>query len=257
MTTTGEVLSHNIAVPPSRCPNIVAWLTGGHDGEDDAQALAFYLPQFHPIPENDEWWGKGFTEWTNVTRAKPLFPGHYQPHVPGELGYYDLRVPEVREAQADLAREHGIYGFVYYHYWFNGKRLLERPFEEVLASGSPDFPFALCWANEEWTRNWDAQTGTVLMAQDFGDEDDLAHIRYLATAFEDDRYIRIDGRPLMLVYRPRSSRTQADVRHLARGGEEARHPRPLPLLRRELGSTPGGPEAFGMDASVGFMPTHG
>ncbi len=170
-------------------------------GRPRTKALAFYLPQFHPIPENDEWWGPGFTEWANVARARPRYPGHYQPHVPGELGYYDLRVPEVREAQAALAREHGISGFVYYHYWFHGKRLLERPFEEVLESGSPDFPFALCWANEEWTRNWDAMTGTVLMPQEYSEEDDLAHIRYLIRAFQDPRYIRIDGRPLLLVYR--------------------------------------------------------
>ncbi|MDA8148219.1 MAG: glycoside hydrolase family 99-like domain-containing protein, partial [Actinomycetota bacterium] len=165
------------------------------------RALAFYLPQFHPIPENDEWWGKGFTEWRNVARARPLFPGHYQPHLPGELGYYDLRVPEVREAQAALAREHGIDGFVYYHYWFHGRRLLERPFDEVLASGRPDFPFALCWSNEPWTRGWD-QRGTVLVPQRFSPGDDLDHIRWLATAFGDDRYVKIDGRPLFLVYRP-------------------------------------------------------
>ena len=167
-----------------------------------AKALAFYLPQYHPIPENDEWWGKGFTEWANVAKAQPLYPGHYQPHLPGELGYYDLRVPEVREAQADLARDHGISGFVYYHYWFHGRRLLNRPFDEVLASGSPDFPFALCWANEEWTRNWDGQSGRVLIRQEYSDADDLAHIRWLATAFADSRYITIDGKPLMLVYRP-------------------------------------------------------
>ncbi len=222
------------------------------------KALAFYLPQYHPIPENDEWWGRGFTEWTNVTRAKPLFPGHYQPHVPTELGYYDLRIPEVRQAQADLAAEHGIHGFVYYHYWFNGKRLLERPFEEVLASGSPDFPFALCWANEEWTRNWDAQTGTVLMAQEFGDEDDLAHIRYLATAFEDPRYIRIDGRPLMLVYRPQKL---PDARRtFAIWREEAKRlgfPDLYLCYVESWGPPDGGPEAFGMDATVGFMPTYG
>jgi 2-polyprenyl-3-methyl-5-hydroxy-6-metoxy-1,4-benzoquinol methylase len=231
---------------------------GTGSARNTPKALAFYLPQYHPIPENDEWWGKGFTEWTNVTRAKPLFPGHYQPHVPSELGYYDLRIPEVREAQARLAADHGISGFVYYHYWFNGKRLLERPFEEVLASGSPDFPFALCWANEEWTRNWDAQTGTVLMPQDFNDEDDLAHIRYLATAFEDPRYIKIDGRPLMLVYRPQ--KLTEPKRTFGIWRDEAKRlgiPGLYLCYVESWGPPPGGPEAFGMDASVGFMPVTG
>jgi len=228
---------------------------GGSSDKVTARALAFYLPQFHPIPENDEWWGKGFTEWSNVTRAKPQYPGHYQPHVPGELGYYDLRVAEVREAQAELAREHGIHGFVYYHYWFNGKRLLERPFDEVLRSGSPDFPFALCWANEEWTRNWDASSGTVLAPQAYSEADDLDHIRWLATAFQDDRYIKVDGRPMMLVYRaehlPDAKRTFAVWR------EEAKKlgiPDLYLCYVESHGPPRGGPEAFGMDASVGFMP---
>jgi hypothetical protein len=219
------------------------------------KALAFYLPQFHPIPENDEWWGTGFTEWNNVMKARPLYPGHYQPHVPGELGYYDLRVPEVRAAQAELAKSHGLSGFVYYHYWFHGRRLLERPFNEVLASGEPDFPFALCWANEEWTRNWDAQTGRVLMPQEFSDADDLAHIRWLATAFADDRYIKIDGRPLMLIYRvgqlPNPERTAEIWRTEA---QRLGFPDLYLCWVESWGRPPTRPELYGMDATVGFMP---
>src|ERR1700726_942543 len=163
--------------------------------------IAFYLPQFHPVPENDEWWGKGFTEWTNVAKAKPLFRGHHQPQLPGDLGFYDLRVPEVREAQAKLAREHGIYGFCYYHYWFSGRRLLERPFNDVLASGKPEFPFCLCWANENWTRLWDGRDEEILMTQEYSVEDYRAHLRGILPALHDKRYIRIGEKPIFLVYR--------------------------------------------------------
>ena len=151
------------------------------------RVVAFYLPQFHPIPENDRWWGPGFTEWTNVTRARRLFAGHHQPHLPADLGFYDLRVPEVRELQADLARAYGISGFCYYHYWFNGRRLLNRPFDEVLAAGRPDFPFCLCWANENWTRAWNGSDRDILMPQAHSDEDDRAHIEHLLRAFTDRR----------------------------------------------------------------------
>ena len=164
--------------------------------------VAFYLPQYHPIPENDAWWGKGFTEWTNVTKARPVFRDHYQPHLPADLGFYDLRVAESRDAQAALAREYGVQGFCYFHYWFNGKRLLERPFNEVIASGRPDFPFCLCWANESWSRRWLGEERDVLMEQTYSQEDDLVHADWLGHAFADNRYIRVGGRPLLLVYRP-------------------------------------------------------
>src|SRR5215207_10633955 len=168
------------------------------------KTIAFYLPQFHPIPENDVWWGKGFTEWTNVVQARPLFPGHYQPRLPADLGFYDLRLPEVRQAQANLAKEYGIYGFCYFHYWFKGRRILERPFDEVLASGHPDLPFCLCWANHTWTRKWNTQTMGRLIVQEYSEDDDKNHIRWLLRAFQDERYIKIGDRPLLLIYRAQS-----------------------------------------------------
>jgi len=168
--------------------------------------LATYLPQFHPIPENDAWWGKGFTEWTNVGKAKPLFRGHYQPRVPADLGYYDLRLPEVRQQQADLAKEYGVEGFCYWHYWFgNGKRLLEMPFNEVLNSGKPDFPFCLSWANHSWQDKQFSKEGTdrLLIEQTYGGEGDyIAHFYALLPAFKDKRYIRVDDKPLFQIYLP-------------------------------------------------------
>jgi lipopolysaccharide biosynthesis protein len=169
--------------------------------EPRTRVVAFYLPQFHPVADNDRWWGPGFTEWRNVVTARPQFAGHHQPHAPSDLGLYDLRVPEVRAAQADLARAHGIAAFCYYHYWFEGRRLLERPFDEVLASGQPDLPFCLCWANERWTRAWDGRDSSVLVEQTYSDADDRAHARWLMRAFSDERYLRVDGRPVFLVYR--------------------------------------------------------
>lgn len=218
------------------------------------RAIAIYLPQFHPVPENDEWWGKGFTEWTNVAKSKPRFPGHYQPQLPADLGFYDLRLAETRQQQAEIARHYGIEGFCYYHYWFNGRRILERPFQEVLASGQPDFPFCLCWANENWTRRWDGQDKEVLLKQEYGEQDDRDHIRALAPAFADVRYIRVDGKPVFIVYRtdllPDVQRTVATWRDEARQvgiGE-------LYLLRMNTWAPHPDPQTLGFDAAVEFQP---
>jgi lipopolysaccharide biosynthesis protein len=167
------------------------------------RALAIYLPQYHPIPENNNWWGNGFTEWRNVVKGKKIIEGQYQPHLPLDLGYYDLRLPEIREAQVQLAKKNGIAGFCYYHYWFNSKRLLEMPLNEVLTSQKPDFPFCICWANENWSRNWDGRSENILLNQNYNEEDDIDHIKYLCeNVFNDSRYIKVNGKPVFIIYRP-------------------------------------------------------
>jgi lipopolysaccharide biosynthesis protein len=222
---------------------------------DLPRLIAFYLPQYHPIPENDEWWGKGFTEWTNVVKAKPLFPGHYQPHVPADLGFYDLRLAEARQAQADLAKEYGIYGFCYYHYWFHGKRLLERPFNEVLVSGQPDFPFCLCWANESWSRTWDDRGQVSLIEQRYSQEDDRQHIRWLARAFSDKRYITVDGKPLLLVYRASTLPDPQSTTSIWRREAQRYGIKDLYLCRVECGPREReDPASLGFDAAVEFQP---
>jgi hypothetical protein len=217
--------------------------------------IAIYLPQFHPIPENDQWWGKGFTEWTNVVKGLPRFKGHYQPHLPADLGFYDLRLPEIRKQQAELAREYGIYGFCYYHYWFNGRRILERPFQEVFESNEPDFPFMLCWANENWTRIWDGGENSVLLKQEYSAEDDIKHINALIPYFKDRRYIKIDGRPVFAIYKdslfPDIKKTVAAFKSECKKQGIDLY---LCKFERNEGTIPGDPASLGFDAAIEFQP---
>ncbi len=222
---------------------------------DALRAIAFYLPQFHPIPENDRWWGQGFTEWTNVTRARPIFAGHYQPHLPADMGFYDLRVAQTRRQQAELAAHYGIHGFCYYYYWFAGKRLLETPVEAMRASGEPDFPYCLCWANENWTRRWDGADKEVLIAQNPSRADDERLIRELLPHFRDPRYIRVNDRPLFMVYRIGDLPDVAATAELWRTIAQQEGVGDLYLCAAKTYDT-GDPTFYGFDAVVEFPP-HG
>lgn len=225
---------------------------------NNVRCIAFYLPQFHAIPENDKWWGRGFTDWTKVTTAQPNFIGHYQPRVPADLGYYDLNVQEVLEKQAALARRYGIEGFCFYYYWFGGKRLLEIPIERMLKEGCPDIPFCLCWANENWTRRWDGKDDDILIGQAHSESDDYAVIKDLMRYFRDKRYIRIDGRPLILVYRvpqfpdfaTTSQRWREACRSEGMGEIYIAMVESFDFMGREAH-----PNEFGCDAAVEFPPT--
>jgi hypothetical protein len=223
---------------------------------DRPLVVAFYLPQFHPVPENDAWWGRGFTEWTNVVQARPLFEGHYQPHLPADVGFYDLRVPEVRELQADLAASHGVDAFCYYHYWFGGRRVLHRPFDEVRSSGRPSLPFMLCWANENWTRAWDAGTHEILLEQSYDAEERADHLAYLIDAFRDERYLRIDGRPAFGIYRisalPDAEGFVAELRQAAKEAGIG----DLHIIKFDAHGNLDDPAATGCDVSAQFFP-HG
>lgn len=217
-----------------------------------AKLLAFYLPQFHRIPENEAWWGKGFTDWTNLLRAVPRFAGHLQPRVPRDLGFYDLADPEVLRRQIVLARGAGLHGFVFYHYWFNGKRLLEKPLENLLADVTLDFPFCVMWANENFTRRWDGLEREILLAQEYLPQDDDALIDGFARFFDDPRYVRVDGRPLLMIYRanliPNAARRIAVWRKLF----AARGKNPLIVMAQSIGDHD--PTPYGLDGAVEFPP---
>lgn len=221
--------------------------------EPAVKLIAFYLPQFHPFAENDKWWGKGFTEWTNVGKAKPNYENHTQPHCPIHFGYYDLRIAEVQEEQAKLAKEYGIHGFSYYFYWFDGKTLMESPLKAMLANKRVDMPFCLTWANENWSRRWDGLENDVLIAQNHSQEDSLAFIRHLIPYFKDSRYIRIDNCPVLIVYRPNII---PDIKETANIWREEMIKNGIPGIYLISAQTFGikSPEPFGFDASVEFPP---
>ncbi len=219
------------------------------------RAIAFHLPQFHPIPENNEFWGEGFTEWINVTQAKPRFKKHYQPQLPDDLGFYDLRLEESRLAQEEYAKIYGLTGFCYYHYWFQGKKVLNQPLDRKLGNKKEDLPFMICWANENWTRNWDGQNNQVLLEQKYSKEDDINHFEEFLRFFKDNRYINIDGKPVLMIYRtalfPDIAVTASIWRDLAlKNGFSG-----LYLIAvKGINDVQVNPTSYGFDAIVDFQP---
>ncbi len=252
----GLVISERMPSAFAAIETAATWTTQAGDREispSDVKLIAYYLPQFHPIPENDAWWGKGFTEWTNVRRARPNYDEHYQPHVPAELGYYDLLDPTIRARQAALAQAHGVTGFAYYHYWFRGKRLLQQPLDAVLRLKQPNFPFCVFWANESWSRRWDGGNHEALITQHHDLADDRAFIEHLLPFFDDPRHIRVQGRPLLMIYR-------VDIFPNARATVQLwadvckAHGVPPPYLVKADTGQSDPPSRYGFDASVEFPP---
>jgi GT2 family glycosyltransferase len=257
MAETDAEISKRKRIAANRQTLLTRW--AGVLGRHDLRTIAFYLPQYHPIKENDLWWGKGFTEWSNVGRAKPNYVGHNQPRTPADLGYYDLRIPDVMEAQAALARRYGVTGFCYYYYNFDGARLLEQPLERMLETGKPDLPFCLCWANENWTRRWDGRDNEILMGQSYSDAAMVRLADDVARYFRSPNYIRIDGKPLFLVYRvkemPNPKRVTGAWRHRCRAigiGEIC-----IAMVESfDLSPQPEPPQPYGCDITIEF-PAHG
>ncbi|OYV33523.1 MAG: hypothetical protein B7Z80_23820 [Rhodospirillales bacterium 20-64-7] len=218
--------------------------------------IAYYLPQFHPIPENDEWWGRGFTEWTNVTKALPRFEGHYQPHLPGGLGFYDLRLADTLRDQAALAQKYGVSAFCFHYYWFHGKRLLETPLQNLLDNPDINISFCINWANETWSRRWDASNNEVLIHQKYSIEDDLEFAESIRPLFSDPRYININGRPLLMIYRPGNlPDAAATIQRLRDYFREAGLGNPYIVMPQT--DNHNDPREFSFDAAAGFPPHNG
>jgi lipopolysaccharide biosynthesis protein len=217
--------------------------------------IAINLPQFHPITENDIWWGRGFTEWTNVVKTKPKFKGHYQPHLPADTGFYDLRLKETREMQAKMAKDNGIYGFCYYHYWFNGKRLLNKPLDSLLKDKTPEFPFMYCWANENWSRRWDGDEQEILIQQKYSLEDDKKHIRWLCEhVFIDKRYIRVNEKPFICIYRPKQIPNSKETLSIWRSEAKKMGFKDLHIGYFQSHNEQFDPKEMGFDVAVAFPP---